>query len=235
MRGATSFVGRRICLGFAKFFGFLVTFFALTAVRHADGSPESSDSPVQFAVLSDLHFNPFLCANKAYTNLSKEPLSVSWVDTFAAYETGQDTAKEKFGQDSSYRLINLALQNLTMTHKNLAFVLCTGDLFAHEDQIKESLYGHTSDFSKYRSNYVVNSEAFVARMMRNAGLTNVFPTLGNNDAVGDYAEPSPTFLKALSESWEICTPQGLFGNDFQNLGCYEAAAPGFPNCRILSL
>jgi hypothetical protein len=194
---------------------------------------------LKFAVLSDLHFNPFLCSNQAYTNLAVAPSDVSWPDTFAAYEAGTGGSTDHRKQDSSYYLIKMALRSVTNRCANPAFVLCTGDYFAHERQIADELRGDAKRFDEYqasytvRSNYVVNSEAMVARMLASVGLTNVFPTLGNNDAVGDYAEPDSNFLAAFAAGWSVCTPPGTFSPEFQKLGCFAATPPGWPGCRIL--
>ena len=200
----------------------------------------ASSNAVQFAVLSDLHFNPFLCRNRAYTNLAVKPSEVSWPDTFAAYEAGADASLDHPGQDASFGLIQQALRNLTNRCATPAFVLCTGDYYAHDMQRDSALSADSECFAEYRTNeqvrenYVVNSEALVAQMLRQVGLTNVFPTLGNNDSVGDYIAPGTDFLRAFADGWSACTPPGLLGSEFEQLGCFAASAPGLTDCRILA-
>ena len=194
---------------------------------------------VKFAVLSDLHFNPFLCANQAYTNLAGPPIT-AWAGTFAAYEAGGNDGLDRPGQDSSFQLIRQTLCSLTNTCTNLAFVLCTGDYFAHQEQLEDALRGDRERFQQYqnsaavRSNYLVNAEGMVAEMLKEAGLTNVYPTLGNNDALGDYTEPSPALLGAFANVWGVCTPPGTLGQSFETLGCFTAQPPELTGCRIVA-
>jgi len=194
---------------------------------------------VKFAVLSDLHFNPFLCANQAYTNLAGPPIT-AWASTFAAYEAGVSDGLDRPGQDSSCQLIRRTLRNLTNRCTDLAFVLCTGDNFAHQEQLEDALRGDSEWFQQYqnsaavRSNYLVNAEGMVAEMLKEAGLTNVYPTLGNNDALGDYTEPSPALLGAFARAWSVCTPPGTLGQSFATLGCYAAQPPELSGCRIVA-
>jgi len=194
---------------------------------------------VKFAVLSDLHFNPFQCANQAYTNLAGPPIT-AWGSTLAAYAAGASEGLDGPGQDSSYGLIRRTLSSLTNSCANLAFVLCTGDYFAHQEQLEDALRGNRERLQEYqnaaavRSNYLVNAEGLVAELFREAGLTNVYPTLGNNDALGDYTEPSPALLGALAKAWSVCTPPGTFGQSFTTLGCFTAQPPGLTGCRIVA-
>jgi len=194
---------------------------------------------VKFAVLSDLHFNPFLCANQAYTNLAGPPIT-DWSSTLAAYEAGASGGLDRPGQDSSYGLIRRTLSSLTNSCTNLAFILCTGDYFAHQEQLEDALRGDRDRLQQYqngaavRSNYLVNAEGMVAEMLKEAGLANVYPTLGNNDALGDYTEPSPALLGALAKAWGVCTPPGTLGQSFETLGCFTAQPPGLTGCRIVA-
>jgi hypothetical protein len=194
---------------------------------------------VKFAVLSDLHFNPFLCANQAYTNLAGPPIT-AWAATFAAYKAGASDGLDHPGQDSSYFLIRRTLSSLTNNCTNLAFVLCTGDYFAHQEQLENALHGDSERFLQYlndatvRSNYLVNAEGMVAELLKEAGLTNVYPTLGNNDALGDYTEPSPALLGAFANAWGVCTPPGTLGQSFEAFGGFTAQPPGLTGCRIVA-
>ena len=204
-------------------------------VANADGlSLDNPSKTIQFAVLSDLHFNPFLCTGKAYTNLAGNPGSISnWSAIFAAYAAATDRHSDYRGQDASYYLLNATLTNL-VSHTNLAFVLCTGDLFVHEAQIRQTPGFNNDEFKANRVNYTINAEALVAHLMTNCGLRNVFPTLGNNDSVGDYWEPSTDFLLNFEKAWAGCVPQGTFGEAFEKLGCYQTSLPGLPAGRLIA-
>jgi hypothetical protein len=199
----------------------------------SQSSPASGDT-VEFAVLADLHFDPFRCSNKAYTNLVNDPMDFD--KTIAAFDLG--TAKspanyDKQGWDSSYLLIKCALQSLANQRPKPAFVLCAGDFFAHQADIANALDNDMSEFNARRERYVEGSEALVAHMFRRVGLTNVYPVLGNNDSTDDYFEPQPAFLKAFAKAWDFSPACRDFDRDFTKLGFYKSELPGLSSCQLV--
>lgn len=195
----------------------------------------------QFCVVSDLHFNPFRCSNKAYTNLCQDLSVINWKETLAAFQEGTSNSLvgyDQAGRDSSFQLIQSVVSALTNRCPSPAFVLCLGDAFAHETEIEKALSGDPAmlaQFGAHREEYVIGSEALVAQLFQRAGLTNVYPVLGNNDSIRDYREPSPHFLRAYARAWAECVPPNALSGPFGELGCYSARLPGFANRQLVVL
>jgi hypothetical protein len=204
------------------------------AARAAESGPPAADAKVvQFAIVTDLHIDPFLSPEAAWAGLTHDLKESDWNGIFAKFESGKIDPPDAYGRDASFKLIESALRSLA-TSTNLAFVICDGDLLAHESELnKYPAFTRMSEPDRIR--FIERTEQLVLRLLSRE-LTNqgpIFPVLGNHDAITDYEEPDAGFLRSLSGAWTACLRSNMLSNAFFDFGCYSAPLPGVANRRIL--
>lgn len=204
-------------------------------------APQPGDNPgvVHFAVVSDVHFDPFQdpASLGVLTQASFDRQARNRYAALIASHANRvrDTYGEKSRgvvSDSSLLLILSALTNLAAQGPPPAFVLTTGDFIAHHFRDQALAAGISNTTALIR-----HAEDVVAGAFEDAlpGIP-VFPTLGNNDSstgAGDYAEPDEPFLRSFARSWERLVARNpaiatSFSRDFSTAGGYVVNIPDLP-------
>jgi len=134
-------------------------------------------------------------------------------------------AGQRFGDDSNGTLIASVLKSIHANCPNPLFVLVQGDILAHDIRRVGDANFETAD-------------KYVAQRFRDHQLTNVFVTLGNNDAPNgqDYAAPDEPLLKGLIDDWTLLLGpdnQSDFRTLINNQGCYSTDLPGLTNHTLI--
>lgn len=198
-------------------------------------------SPV--VLLSDIHFDPLpseqACATpegKAVAAKLTESPAERW--SAADFHLQGPTA---LGRDANYALMESALQAAHRAAPNARLVLVPGDLLAHSLNALWSACTEHPDAARF-TRFAANTEIFVLTQIAAAfSGAQIVPTLGNNDSDrGDYAEPTPEFLRAILPEWKIVTAGGTprrIGDfsAFTGGGYFAIALAGWPHLRVLSL
>jgi hypothetical protein len=187
----------------------------------------------KFLLTSDIHFNPMADATLVSELEAADPsqwesiLQRTSPDSFGSY-----------GQDTNWRLLQSALNQMRKTLPRPAFVMITGDLLAHGFPQAFLSATHDKDPQHYRA-FVLKTMEFLALEFRTRFPgTKVLVTPGNNDEdCGDYSiQANGAFLSDTAElARDLAGADGSFLSDWKALGSYNIPHPTIADIRILSL
>ena len=192
---------------------------------------QAGSGEVKFAVISDLHFQPFL-----YPDAVVKALLVAEATNWEAILRTNEVAA-KPGQDSPLFLIKAGLHNVRVHCPLPRFILCLGDFLGHDFRANCDASGVDA------ARFAIKTEQFVQlQFAEEFPDTPIFPVLGNNDSdLDDYVSPGPEFLRAFAETWasQVAREGAITRDDFKSQfvrlhGCYEAKLPGLA-VRLLAL
>jgi hypothetical protein len=185
-----------------------------------------------FLSISDIHFDPFadptLIPKLEAADVSQweEILASSGVKTFSTY-----------GSDINDALFRSAIAEMKSRIASPAFVLISGDFFAHGFQKTYQQYATDKGQAAYTA-FVTKTVAYVAGALQKTypGIP-IYPTLGNNDSdCGDYAVvPNGVFLANFRDVWKTAVQSRSFERRFPTGGYYHADVPSLKDVRIIAL
>ncbi len=190
-----------------------------------------------FAVISDIHFNPFDPPDLA-PRLAAAPPG-DWAAIFATVE---DQKASSYGSDTNYALLKSAVDALTRAAAGVDFVIVPGDFLAHDfERTAARALGVGEDDPAVR-NLTAKTTVFVAETLRAAlPATPLIPALGNDDAeCGDYRiEPDGPFLAATAAALRETLGKDALDPDFEetylNGGYYAVRHPTVPDAVVIVL
>ncbi|MBM6596144.1 metallophosphoesterase [Microvirga pudoricolor] len=209
----------------------------LLAGTGAGTTPAISLEAGTFAVVSDIHFNPFDDPDLA-RNLADAPPE-SWG---AILNSGKARPLAGRGQDTNQPLLASALMALTAQTGGADFAIVSGDLLAHRFEQKAAGSLGTASSPELVQALAGKTALYVAGALR-AALPGrpVLVALGNNDSdCGDYAiEPGGPFLTFTRETVRNLAGPDHLGSDFEETyaagGYYGLRHPTVPDADILVL
>ncbi|MGA9876264.1 MAG: metallophosphoesterase [Solirubrobacteraceae bacterium] len=185
-----------------------------------------ADEP--WLLVSDIHFTPFVGADKAtIAKLEAAPVS-DWAGILAA----EGNTPSGYGQDTNDALLSGSLATMQNAAPSPPVVIIAGDLLAHDfEQTYDGLAPHPTQAS-YDA-FVDKTFTYLAERFNAAfPLAQFVLTLGNNDSYcGDYrATPRSAFLAHTAQEWEPLVDRNGrapdFASSFPKLGSYVARLPG---------
>jgi sphingomyelin phosphodiesterase acid-like 3 len=217
----------------------LATMLSLALFAPARGAETEAVGPVQFLMMSDLHFDPMADPKLVDRLSSGEP--EEWP---AIFESSSDRSLGRYGADSNWRLLHSALRQMKRTLPNPAFVVLPGDFLAHNFRRLFDVAAATDHSDAAYRLFVRRTRQFLAlELAKTFPDTPILPALGNDDSVcGDYQlQPGGPFLsdtlpilRALVGS--LASPG--FDRNWTNSGNYSVAVHGlriiFPNTVFFS-
>lgn len=190
-----------------------------------------------FAVVSDIHFNPFDPPELAGKLAAAEP--DAWDAILGAIE---NQAVASYGSDTNHALFQSALRALAETAADVDFVLVPGDFLVHDFQKKaEAALGVDGDSAAVRD-MAGKTANYVAAALR-AALpdTPLVLALGNDDsACGDYQlTPGGPFLTATAGTIrDLLGRHALdpaFDTTYRDGGYYAVGHPTLPDTTVLAV
>jgi len=214
---------------------------ALTAATIVTGlatslAPSSAAEPSgTFAVISDVHFDPFDPAGLAGTLAVTD--AEDWPAVFAALPPGPAS---QYGKDTNHVLLSSALAAVAKTAANADFAIIGGDLLSHDFEEDTAKALGVPLGSAAQQAFAQRTTIFVAEALGNALAGKpVIIALGNNDSdCGDYEiEPGGDYLAATRETVRKLVGAELVGSDFDSTyaagGYYAARHPTVAGTLIL--
>jgi sphingomyelin phosphodiesterase acid-like 3 len=204
----------------------------------AFGHPARGQGDVgTFAVISDVHFNPFDPPALAATLVRSAP--AAWPAAFATV-TGQ--AMSRIGQDTNHALLASGLAAFARTTAGADFVIVPGDFLAHEFNAKAAMALGVGAASPVVAEMTVKTTLFVADALADALAGKpVIVALGNEDSsCGDYRiEPGGSYLAATREAVRRLVgaerPAPDFAETWAAGGYYAARHPTVANGLMIVL
>jgi hypothetical protein len=201
--------------------GILATTLAIVCAASAAAAPQ------RWALVSDVHFTPFLGASSGQiARLQAAPVG-RWRSILAR----QGTTPSAPSSDTNAALLEASLRAMRRVAPRPPVVTLTGDLLAHEFQKSYEAAMPGASERDYEA-FVDKTVAYLARRF---GATypraQFLLTLGNNDSVcGDYeATPDSPFLLHAAQAWApLVNRHGRasgFVASFRHLGSYTAKLP----------
>jgi len=164
---------------------------SLVLLAPGQGADPQGVGPVQFLMMSDLHFDPMADPKLVDQLSSAEPWG--WP---AIFDTSGDRPLARYGADSNWSLLHSALEHAKQVLPKPAFIVVPGDFLAHNFRQRFDVGAADHSSAAYRE--------FVRKMMQFVALqfeqtfpdTPILPALGNDDAVcGNYQlQPGGPFL-----------------------------------------
>lgn len=193
----------------------LVRYLAISALVGCliDSAPaQLAESRSAFALLSDIHLDPFDPPELA-AQLAASPVE-AWSTIFATI-TGQ--AMSSWGRDTNYALFASSLDAIANSAAATDFVIVPGDFLAHEFEKKAADALGTGSTEEKISALAVGTTLFVGE-----SLARVLPgkpiilALGNNDSdCGDYEiTPGGRYLAETSDIVRRLAGADLVATDF---------------------
>ena len=194
-------------------------------------------APHQVLTISDLHFNPFYDPSLFPALVAAD--ASQWKEIF---QRSKIKKPSKFGTDTNYPLLVLALASMKQNLGSSPVVLFTGDVLGHGiPQIFCAIYNHApvencppldAAGAVAMQQFVDKTMAFVALQIRaSVGNVPVFIVPGNIDTYSGGAGPDTDFL--ANNAGTIYTQfllrsvdQATFQSSFTTLGSYSAQAMG---------
>jgi len=188
-----------------------------------------------FAVVSDIHFNPFDPPVLAATLLRSAP--ENWPTAFASV-TGQ--AMSGIGHDTNHALLTSSLAAVARATAGADFAIVPGDFLAHRFDTKTAAALGVDTRSPAVLEMSVKTTLFVADALAQAlGGKPAFIALGNEDSsCGDYRiEPGGAYLAATHEAVRRLVGGERLEADFAETwaagGYYAARHPTVANGLII--
>jgi hypothetical protein len=216
-------------LKFALAAATLVTSFAAV-------SPLAAQEPTgSFALVSDLHFDPF--DPEGLTKTVAPTDAEDWMAHFAALPPGPAS---QYGKDTNHVLLASALAAIAKAAADADFAIIGGDLLSHgfEDDTAKAL-GVPLGSNAQRA-FAQRTTIFVAEALGTALAGKpVILVLGNNDSdCGDYEiEPGGDYLAATRETVRKLVGADLVAPDFDTTyaagGYYAARHPTVAGTLVL--
>lgn len=198
-------------------------------------APAAAEPTGAFAVVSDIHFDPFdpdgLARTLAVTDAE------DWMARFAALPPGPAS---QYGKDTNHVLLSSALAAIARTAAGADFAIVPGDLLSHgfEDDTAKALGVPLG--SAAQQAFAQRTTIFVAEALGEALAGKpVILALGNNDSdCGDYEiEPGGDYLAATRETVRALAGADLVAPDFDATyaagGYYAARHPTVADTLIL--
>lgn len=190
-----------------------------------------------FAVISDIHFNPFDPPGLAATLVRSAP--ADWPATLAAIK---EQAMSRVGEDTNHALFASTLAAFARVTANADFAIVPGDFLAHEFNTKAAAALGVDATSPAVAEMTVKTTVFVADSLAEvlAGRP-AFIALGNEDSsCGDYRiEPGGAYLAATREAVRRLVGAERLEPDFAETwaagGYYAARHPSVHNGLIIVL
>ena len=179
-------------------------------------SARTSGDSGTFAVISDIHFNPFASA--------------------------QDQATSRIGEDTNHALLTSGLATFARAMTSADFAIVPGDLLAHGFNAKAAAALGVDPSSPAVDDMAAKTTLFVAGALAEAlGGKPAFVALGNEDSkCGDYKiEPGGPYLAATREAVRRLVGAERLDADFAQTwaaaGYYAARHPTVANGLIVVL
>jgi hypothetical protein len=214
-------------------------FFALAAFAMAAFAPSAraQGDGGRFAVISDIHFNPFDPPDLAATLVRTDP--DAWPATLAALK---DQATSRIGHDTNHALLASTLAAFARATAGVDFAIVPGDFLTHHFNTKTGTALGVDMRSPDVLDMTAKTTLFVADSLATAlGGKPAFIALGNEDSTcGDYRiEPGGAYLAATRESVRRLVGAERLEPDFAETwaagGYYAARHPTVHNGLIIVL
>ncbi|WP_421725108.1 metallophosphoesterase [Bauldia sp.] len=196
--------------------------------------PATAESTGTFAIVTDIHFDPFDPPDIAKTLVDADPSD--WAAHFAALD---DQKAAQWGSDTNYALFASALGAIAKTTADVDFVIMPGDFLSHgfpEDVAK--IFGNDAD--TIHPILAEKTALFVADALAKAMPDKpILFALGNTDSnCGDYEiEPGGAFLSATRDMVRRFAGADRLAADFDQTydagGYYTARHPTVANTVII--
>jgi len=158
----------------------------------------AADPAGRFAVISDIHFNPF-----DPPRLARQLADADVTDWEAIFATIETQTAASYGSDTNYALLKSAIDAFAKAAANVDFVIMPGDFLSHRFQQKAADALGTDPADDAVKTLAGKTAVYVAEVLREAVPGRpLIPALGNTDAVcGDYQiEPGGPFLTATARA-----------------------------------
>jgi sphingomyelin phosphodiesterase acid-like 3 len=214
-----------LCLVVVALAGFLVS----------DRPAESAESRGSFALLSDIHLDPFDPPELA-AQLAASPVE-AWPAIFA---TITEQTMSPWGRDTNYALFASSLEAFAKSAATADFVVVPGDFLVHEFEKKAAeALGVASTEDKIRTLAVGTTEFIGDSLARMLPDKPIIVALGNNDSdCGDYEiTPGGSYLAETRNMVRRLAGADLLATDFDRTyaagGYYAVRHPGLPETLIL--
>lgn len=195
---------------------FFVRLCALVVLGMAGPSVRAAGESGTFAIISDIHFNPFTATN--------------------------DQAMSRIGEDTNHALLASGLAAFARAMAGADFAIVPGDLLVHEFNTRAAKALGADAASPAVADMAVKTTLFVADALANAlGGKPAFVALGNEDSsCGDYRiEPGGAYLAATREAVRRLVGAERLDPDFAETwgaaGYYAARHPTVANGLIVVL
>ncbi len=214
----------------------LVAIFVLFNTSAASAQPVgSAEPPRSFAVVSDLHFDPFATPALVQALAASMPSEKQVTSASDSVQTFS-----RFGEDTNLPLLFSAMKALSRAAGSSDFVLVPGDLLAHRfEERAAAALGTVPDAQAVRE-LTTNTMRYVAGSLQ-AALPGrpIILALGNNDSdCGDYRiEPQGAFLAATRDTVRQLAGEDLVAAEFNETylagGYYRMRHPTLQKTTIL--
>jgi hypothetical protein len=195
---------------------FFIRLCALVVLGMAGPSARAAGDSDTFAVISDIHFNPFA--------------------------PPQDQATSRIGEDTNHALLTSGLATFARAMARADFAIVPGDLLAHGFNAKAAAALGVDPSSPAVDDMAAKTTLFVAGALAEAlGGKPAFVALGNEDSkCGDYkVEPGGPYLAATREAVRGLVGAERLEADFAETwaaaGYYAARHPTVANGLIIVL
>ncbi len=213
----------------------ILLFGFLTSLSGGSLCAEEQRITGRFIAVSDLHFDPF-AAPELVNELAAAPPE-RWREILGR------TAADRYGsygRDTTWPLLESALDQMHAVEPDPAFLILTGDLLAHRfrSKFEASATNHSED--DYRG-FVDKTASFLAEEIRRRfPERRVFLTLGNEDSdCGDYRlSPGGIFLNdtlRLAAKLAGAGDDPSFARDWLSGHGYDLASGAIPGLRIIAV
>jgi sphingomyelin phosphodiesterase acid-like 3 len=199
-------------------------------------SVASAQSPTgTFALISDIHFDPFTPTEIAPKLAAAEPAGWPMI-----LDTIENEHMSPFGKDTNHALFASTLEAFAKTAADVDFALVPGDFIVHRFQDRAAQALSVSESSDEARAMAVKTTIYVADALADA-LPNkpIIVALGNEDSsCGDYSiEPGGSYLAGTKDAVRRLAGADLVEPDFDDTyaagGYYAVRHPTVPQTLIL--
>jgi sphingomyelin phosphodiesterase acid-like 3 len=214
-----------------------VAFVTLASATTPTPPARAADETGVFAVISDIHFDPFATPELASALISSPP--GTWPATLVSAE---DQPMSRPGQDTNHALLVSSLAAFTKVMAAADFAIVPGDLLTHDFHAKaETTFAHPVTPQAAES-LAVSTTLFVADALAKALAGKpAIVALGNNDSgCGDYRiDPGGRYLAGTREVVRRLAGAERLAPDFDQTyaagGYYALRHPTVANAMIVVL